>query len=295
MRYSMAGRKKKQSPLALVQSDSWKVPAFFALVVLIALFLISTFLNSSTLSSFLAPVQLVALILIGVLTSISIVKLSAQLISAYKAKKYGQHNLNPDTESPFAKTTLSEFLQRPTSWSLKVIQEIEWKRFEDLSMGYYLEKGILARSTSLGADGGVHIKLYQDDTGQPTSLVQCKSWSSRPIGVKAIREFIGVLTHEKIPKGFFMTSGEFTDDAKKTAKAKQVNLINGEMLLSMIMRLPVASQEKLLALAIAGDYKTPTCSQCGIKMISKESKRGPFWGCVNFPKCRQKLAVKKSK
>jgi len=109
-----------------------------------------------------------------------------------------------------------------------------------------------------------------------------------------IREFLGVLTHEKVPKGFFMTSGDFTDEAKKVAKANKINLINGEMFLSMIQRLPEASQQKLLALAIAGDYRTPTCSQCGIKMVRRESKRGPFWGCSNYPKCHRRLAMKKS-
>jgi restriction system protein len=288
----MARRKKKQSQLDVVLNGGWKVPAFFALVVFLVLFVIVPVLNNSNLSTFSASIRPFALIIIGVLVLIALVKLYKQLSAAHKAKKYP---LNQDTESPFARTTLSEFIQRPTSWSLEVIQEIEWKRFEDLSMAYYLEKGILAKATSLGADGGVDIKLYQDGTNNATSLVQCKAWSDKPVGVKAIREFLGVLKHEKIPKGFFMTAGEFTDDAKKTAKANQINLINGEMLLSMIMRLPEASQKTLLELATAGDYKTPTCSQCGVKMVKRENKRGEFWGCINHPKCRQKLAVKTSK
>ena len=111
--------------------------------------------------------------------------------------------------------------------------------------------------------------------------------------MKAIREFLGVLTHEKVPKGFFMTSGDFTEEAKKIAKENKINLINGRMFLAMIQRLPEASQHKLLTLAVAGDYKTPTCSQCGIKMVKRDSKRGEFWGCGNYPKCRQNLAIKK--
>ena len=285
-------RQKKQSPLEMILAGTWKVSAFFALIIFLVLFVFLPMLNNPILSSLSQSLSLFGLTAIVILMLISIAKLYKQISAANLARKYP---LNQDTESPFVKTTMSEFIQRPTSWSLKVIQDVEWKRFEDLSMGYYLEKGILAKATSLGADGGIDIKLYQDGTDNATSLVQCKAWNSRQVGVKAIREFLGVLTHEKIPKGFFMISGEFTDDAKVVAKANKINLINGEMLLSMIMRLPEASQNKLLALAIAGDYKTPTCSACGVKMVERESKRGAFWGCANYPKCRQKMAMKKKR
>ena len=286
----MVRKRKKQSPIEMILTDSWKLSFFSALLIFLVVFIIVPILNNRILSTLNTAIKPFALMVIGGLVLIATFKLYKQVSTTRKAKKYP---LNQDTESPFVRTTMSEFIQRPTSWSLKVIQDVEWKRFEDLSMGYYLEKGILAKATSLGTGGGIDIKLYQDGTGNATSLVQCKSWNSKQVGVKAIREFLGVLTHEKVPKGFFMTSGDFTDDAKKTAKANKINLINGEMFLSMILRLPEASQNKLLALAVAGDYKTPTCSQCGVKMIKRDSKRGEFWGCTNFPKCRQKMAIKK--
>ena len=46
----------------------------------------------------------------------------------------------------------------PTSWSIELLQKIEWKLFEDLSAAYYQEKGIRAELTKLGADGGIDIK-----------------------------------------------------------------------------------------------------------------------------------------
>jgi restriction system protein len=287
----MARRRKRQSPIKVMLTSSWALLVFLAFFIFVVVFMIIPALNNPNLSTLSSNIKPYALIIIGVLVLIAMVKLYKQVLAAYKAKKYP---LNQDTESPFVRTTMSEFLQRPTSWSLKVIQDIEWKRFEDLSMGYYLEKGILAKATSLGVDGGIDIKLYQDDTGEATSLVQCKAWNNKAVGVKAIREFLGVLAHEKVPKGFFMTSGEFTDEAKAVAKTNKINLINGEMFLAMIMRLPEVSKNKLLALAVAGDYRTPTCSQCGVKMVKRKSKRGAFWGCMNYPTCRQRLAIKKS-
>ncbi len=287
----LAIRNKKQSPLDLILITSWKVVALFALFLFLVLYVIFPALNNPVISSVIAPLKPFSLIVIGVLMLISIIKLSFQVYLGKKAKKYSQNNLEQNAESPFSKTTLSEFLQRPTNWSLIMLQEIEWKRFEDLSMAYYLEKGVLAKATSLGVDGGINIKLYQDGAENPTSLVQCKAWSAKQVGIKEIRAFLGVLTHEKIAKGFFMISGEFTNDAKEIAKANKINLINGEMFLFMIMRLPEVSQNKLFELAIAGDYKTPSCSVCGIKMVNRRGKRGVFWGCVNYPKCRQKIAI----
>jgi len=232
-----------------------------------------------------------------VLKPLGLIIIGAVILTAiaryFVFKKSPRVAFEHDTESPFAKTTLSEFLHRPTSWSLKLLQEIEWKRFEDLSAAYYLEKGILAKTTSLGAEGGIDIKLYQDNTGNVTSLVQCKAWQNKQISAKEIRKFLKMLKQEKIPKGFFMTSGEFADDAKEIAKANKIILINGEMFLSMILRLPEISQKKLLELAIAGDYKTPTCPACRVKMIKKEGKREEFWGCKNHPKCKQTIFVKK--
>lgn len=180
----------------------------------------------------------------------------------------------------------------PTEWSLQLIQDIEWEKFEELSTAYYLEKGIKAKATSLGADGGIDIKLYQDDSGNPTSIVQCKAWTSKYVGVKEIREFLGVMTHEKIAKGFYMTSGEFSIEAKVTAGSNKITLINGELFLAMIKRLPEKSQQKLLALATEGNYTTPSCSSCGTKMIKRNGKRGEFWGCSNYPRCKQMLHVK---
>lgn len=183
-------------------------------------------------------------------------------------------------------------IQRPSVWSLELLQIIEWKLFEDISAAYYKEKGIRAELTKLGADGGIDIKLFQDDSGKPTSLVQCKAWNTKLVGVKPVREFLGVMSSEKISKGFFMASGAYSQDAIEFAKANRITLIDGKMFLAMIKRMPADAQQRLLDLATSGDYTTPSCPSCGVKMLRRSSKRGDFWGCLNFPRCRQMLHVK---
>lgn len=44
--------------------------------------------------------------------------------------------------------------------------------------------------------------------------------------------------------------------------------------------------------ADGGDWTTPTCPSCGVKMAARDSKRGRFWGCVRLPKCRASLQMR---
>lgn len=185
---------------------------------------------------------------------------------------------------------------RPTEWSLELIRDLEWKRFEDVCQQFYEKKGIRSDTTNLGPDGGIDIRLYQDDSGRPTSIVQCKAWGERYVGVKPIRELLGVMTHEKIGKAFFMTSGSYSDEAKAVAQANRITLIDGNMLLMMIQRLPAPERESLLAFATQGDYATPTCPGCGIPMLAKKGTNGrpDFWGCQNYPRCRHTLGKRRA-
>lgn len=183
-----------------------------------------------------------------------------------------------------------EKAEKPSIWSIELIRDIEWKRFEDVCQKFYELKGIRSETTPLGPDGGIDIRLYQDDSGLATSIVQCKAWGKRFVGVQPVRELLGVMTHEKIVKAFFMISGRYSDEAKEVAKSNRITLIDGEMLLMMIQRLSSESQKILLAFATEGDYSTPTCPSCGVKMKRNpgKSNRPDFWGCQNYRRCHQK-------
>ncbi len=185
-------------------------------------------------------------------------------------------------------------LERPDAWSLDLLQALEWKRFEDLCCAYYDAKGIRARATPLGPDGGIDIHLFQDDQSPEaaTTVVQCKAWATQRVGIKPLRELLGVMTAERITKGFFMTVGGYTDEAKAFARKNGIVALDGKLILAMLERLPADARKRLLELATAGDYTTPTCVSCGVKMVRRDSRRGAFWGCRHFPRCRQKLTIR---
>lgn len=184
-------------------------------------------------------------------------------------------------------------------WSINLIRSLEWKCFEQLCIGYYQYKGFKPKVTMQGADGGIDISLYRDSFSltSPMSIVQCKAWNTYKVGVKPVRELFGVMAAEEVESGIFVTSGEFTRPAIKFSIGKKLKLLTGNMLLNEILALPKENQQRLLKTITAGDYTTPSCPQCGIKMMFRTAGKGKdvgsqFWGCVNFPKCRQTFQFK---
>jgi restriction system protein len=96
---------------------------------------------------------------------------------------------------------------------------MEWHRLEILAAGYFERLGFRSRLTRFGADGGVDIELIAEGGSEPTIIVQCKSWSKTPVGVKEARELRGVMAHRDIPEGILVTSGRFSLEAREFAKS----------------------------------------------------------------------------
>ena len=144
------------------------------------------------------------------------------------------------------------------------------------------------KSQSHGADGGVDIWMYSAHAEGPVSIAQCKHWRGEVVTVKEIREFFGVMSSHKLQRGTFVTTSTYTADAQKFANENGINALDGDKLLKLIATRTAEQQKELLDIAYEGDYSTPTCASCGIKLV----KRTKFWGCSNFPKCRTQIYFK---
>lgn len=190
------------------------------------------------------------------------------------------HEINTIDQSPV--------IIKPDEWSLELLKEIDWKVFEDLCANFFKAKGRKADVTNLGADEGIDIILYQSNHPEKIlGVVQCKAWKKKLVSVKDIRELLGIMTDKGCPLGVFITIAGYTNDALKFASDKNIRLLDGKKLLEQIYTLDSDVQLELLNQATIGDYKTPSCPRCGIKLIKRDSKYGKiFWGCKNFPQCR---------
>lgn len=182
-------------------------------------------------------------------------------------------------------------------WSMDLLRELEWKRFETICTEYLKSIGYDAKETRIGPDGGVDIIVNKEGQEKPLAIVQCKAWNKYNVGVKPIRELFGLMAAERVINGMFITTGDYSAEAREFAKGKNLRLITGERLLEVIKQLPVERKERLLSLAREGDYTTPTCPRCGTKMTIRESSKGrnagnKFWGCLYYPRCRSTLVYK---
>lgn len=186
--------------------------------------------------------------------------------------------------------------QRPraATWNAQVFRDIEWRRFEEVCASLFAQAGFEARTQSHGADGGVDIWLYSANAQGPAAVVQCKHWLSKPVSVKEVREFYGVMASHKLTRGTFATSGTFTADARDFAKSNGISPMDGLALLALISRRTTQQQKDLLELAYEGEYWRPTCASCGIKMVERHARRkgSAFWGCAEYPRCSFTLPVR---
>jgi restriction system protein len=153
---------------------------------------------------------------------------------------------------------------------------------------YFEALGLRAKVAKEGADGGIDIHLYKGSTDKPIAIAQCKAWNVYKVDVKPVRELYGVMAREGVPKGVLLTTGQFTQEARSFPKGDDLQLWDGTQLLDKVRALPPEKQSELLRIATEGDFTTPTCPSCGIKMVLRTARFSgdTFWGCRNYPRCR---------
>jgi restriction system protein len=179
-----------------------------------------------------------------------------------------------------------------TQWSPELLKRLEWRRLEEVCVAYFEALGFTTRVARTGADGGVDISLVAQGEEQPSVLVQCKAWDAYGIGIKRLLALSAAMAEAGLGEGMLVTSGRFTSEAKAFAARQNIRLIDGAALLAKFAELPAEKALALLRFATDGDFLTPTCPACAVKMVSRQSAQGgrKFWGCRNYPRCKQTIA-----
>lgn len=214
---------------------------------------------------------------------------------AAPASQVYQPVASADAPSTASSTTAGAAPERPQQWGKAVFDVIEWRRFEAVVERLFQQAGFETKSQSHGADEGVDVWLYsRNQPGEPVSLVQCKHWLGKRVGVDKIRELRGVMAARNVKRGQFATTSTFTPDAITFARENGVNLLDVDGLLSLIGKRTPDEQAELLAVALDGDYWRPTCVNCGVKMVDRTPRKGgsAFWGCANYPKCKTTMPMR---
>jgi restriction system protein len=177
------------------------------------------------------------------------------------------------------------------AWSAQLLKQLEWRRFEELCAAYFEMEGYGARVARTGADGVVDIHLCAAGSDRASILVQCKAWDAYPAGVEPVRRLRVAMSASRIAEGMLVSSGRFMPQAAEYAQRNSISLVDAGALLKRLGALAPEKSHALLEFATQGDYLTPTCPACSIKMVSRKSTRQgrKFWGCRNYPQCKQTL------
>ncbi len=164
----------------------------------------------------------------------------------------------PETATPEEKIDayLEQFENDLADDLLKRIMEREPDFFEELvvkllvAMGYGGSVDNPGKAIGRTGDGGVDGVIDQDVLGLDRIYIQAKRYcQGNNVGAGAIRDFFGSLDNKKATKGLFVTTSDFTEDAKQTAAAlsKRIVLIDGHQLTKLMIRYNVGCRiEKTL-------------------------------------------------
>lgn len=79
---------------------------------------------------------------------------------------------------------------------------MSWQDFELLIGEHFRRGGYSVRETAGGADRGVDLILNKDGA---TYFAQCKQWKAYKVGVKIVRELLGVMFSRGSTGGFVVT------------------------------------------------------------------------------------------
>ena len=172
---------------------------------------------------------------------------------------------------------------------IESIRDMSWQDFELLVGEAFRRKGFEVKENGGGgADGGIDLVLTKNGK---KSIVQCKRWKTFSISVPLIRELYGVMTSERANDCIFVSSGNYTAEARLFAEDKPIWLIDGSELLEMVAGVQVQANTIKPSPYKQPVATNPECPLCGSVMIKRTARKGVnsgsnFWGCSTYPRCR---------
>jgi restriction system protein len=135
-------------------------------------------------------------------------------------------------------------------------------------LGYQVQ---LTQTYDFGAD------LLVTKDGNRTA-VQAKRQDA-PVGERAFQQVLAGRIHYQCDSAAVVTNSELMPRARRLAAECGVSVMERTHLTRMLQMAAMLESPRLLG--------PPVCSRCGIPLVRRSGRYGPFWGCSNFPRgCR---------
>ena len=107
-----------------------------------------------------------------------------------------------------------------------------------VKMGYGGSRADAGKALGRSGDGGIDGIIKEDRLGLDAIYTQAKRWADKPVGRPEVQQFQGALSGHGAVKGIFMTTSQFTKEAREYAaglRNSKIILIDGEELAELMI------------------------------------------------------------
>lgn len=106
-----------------------------------------------------------------------------------------------------------------------------------VKMGYGGSLADAGRAVGKSGDGGIDGIIKEDKLGLDVIYIQAKRWDSNSIGRPQVQQFAGALQGQRAAKGIFLTTSNFTEDARNFVGGigSKIVLVDGDELAKLMI------------------------------------------------------------
>ena len=192
-------------------------------------------------------------------------KIDKKLLSQYQEYRVFSNQENESVVSLNNNSNEDDERNTPEEIIDKIYNKINNQLAEDLleiileNDGYYFERLVIDVLFKMGYgdfredsklvtqksnDGGIDGIISQDKLGLDKIYVQAKRWANGAVGRPELQKFVGALSERQANKGIFITTSNFTKDAREYIEkvSQNIILIDGNLLAKFMIENNVGVQ-----------------------------------------------------
>lgn len=175
-------------------------------------------------------------------------------------------------------------------WSSELIDNLEWKVFQDVSIAIWYARGFLLRPIEHSKNKHFHL-FSKHNRVKPIGLIMFRNANNKTFTIEELDSFYQVQKKEKLPLAVLSCTGALSRMAKSYCLNHNIKLQNTTDIFNDLKGLKKKQQDAILHRYIQANYAIPTCPSCNIKLIKRQEKKSGklFWGCVAYPQCRHAI------
>lgn len=122
-----------------------------------------------------------------------------------------------------------------TPYSIDLYRNISDRILECLVAALYKKMEYRVKLTPQKRDGGRDVIAISDQTGRSEYILIEVKHHKKPIGVKIVRELLGIVSDEKANRGVVVCTSKFTRDANELSRSNpRIELIDGQKLIQLL-------------------------------------------------------------